>query len=317
MTHYSVSQSILSIFLMFFSLTILGQDFSGKITYSFEYRPKDSSTKVKDLVVDMPTDSVVYTIKNGHYQSQRYFEGKCIEFYTYNNSTKKMYYTTEDRDYFIYFFPHDQRYSSPIFTEKQKYEKQILDYTTSLVTTIVDGMEMLNFYSPEIRVEPSSFEGHAFGGWYELLKRNNGAIPLKTATNYYDHYEVKTATKIEFIDLDNSFFEVPEGNEIVASRESLDELAHAEDPTPETYYCYMSKIEEIADKMIEGKNYNYVLRMVIDTDGSVSHIKAINSDYLGFDKVAEKIVEECNLEFNPGKINDLPQKAEIFFPLGL
>jgi hypothetical protein len=303
--------------ILFFSLNIIfSQEFSGKITYAFSYEAKDKSVPTENLVIDTPTDSVVYTIKNGHYKSERYFEGKLIEYYTYSTSDKKMYYTTEDRDYFIYFFPHDQKYASKVYSEVHEGYDEILGYSTYKSTDIVAGSEHLNFYSSAIYVEPASFEGHLFGAWYELLKNNDGAIPLRTVTNNYDHYEIKSAIQITPLELSKKDFELDKNTEVVASRESLDILAEANEPDQATYFCYMAKVEEIAGKMIEGKNYNYVLRMVVDEGGNPTHIKAINSDYLGFEKVAEQIINECGFKFTPGQINNQYQKAEIFMPLG-
>jgi hypothetical protein len=303
--------------ILFISVNItFSQEFSGKITYAFSYEAKDKSVPVENLMVDTPTDSVVYTIKNGHYKSERYFEGKLIEYYTYSSSNKKMYYTTEDRSYFIYFDPHHQKYASKVYSEVHEGKDEILGYPTYKSTDVVAGSEHLNFYSKEVYVDPASFEGHLFGAWHELLKINNGAIPLRTVTNNYDHYEIKSAIKITQLELSEKDFELNENTEIVASRESLEILAEANEPDQATYFCYLAKVEEIAGKMIEGKNYNYVLRMVIDENGNPTHIKAINSDYLGFEKVAEQIIKECGFKFTPGKIDDQFQKAEIFMPIG-
>ncbi len=297
--------------------SLLAQSFSGKIIYEFTYAAKDKNVLQKDLVIDMPTDSVVYTIMNGHYKSERYYQGKLIEFYTYTAESKKMFYSTEDREYYIYYLPHDDKYKTSLYTEHHEGKDSILNFSTYKSTSVIGGEEHLNFYAPSIAIDPASFKGHHFGAWEQLLNENEGAIPLRTVTHNYDHYEIKSAVKIAHLPLKTSDFEPEKSKEIVASRESLEIPAVAEEPSQATYYCYMAKIEEIADKMIEGKNYNYVLRMVIDENGKPTHIKAINSDYLGFEKVAEEIIKECNFNFTPGQINDKFQKAEIFMPLGL
>lgn len=292
------------------------QHFSGKITYDFSYSPKDKKVHQKDLVVDMPTDSVVYTIMDGHYKSKRYYHGKLIEFYTYTAETKKMFYTTEDRDYYIYFLPHNKKYKTSFFTEHHTGKDSILNFSTHKSTSVIGGKENLNFYTPSIAVDPASFYGHFFGAWDQLLKENDGAIPLRTVTNNFDHYEIKSAIRVAHLTLSPSDFEPEKDMQIVASRESLEIPAEAIDPSQATYFCYMAKVEEVAGKMIEGKNYNYVLRMVIDEDGQASRIKAINSDYLGFDKIAEQIIKKCDFTFVPGQISGQYQKAEIFMPLG-
>lgn len=308
-------------FIVIYSLLIISsprlfaQNFSGKITYKFSYLTKDKNIHKTDLEIEMPTDSVVYTIMNGHYKSERYYEGKLIEYYTYNNQSKKMFYTTQDRNYYIYFLPHDQKYKTSLYTEHHTGKDSVLNFSTYKLTSIINGQENMNFYHHSIAVEPTSFDGHLFGAWDQLLKKNEGAIPLKTITNNFDHYEIKSAIRVEYVVLRPSDFEPEKEKLIVASRESLEIPAATENPSQETYYCFKAKAEKIASRMIEGKNYNYILRMIIDENGQASHIKAINSNYLGFEKIAEQIIKDCDFTFVPGQIGNQYQKAEIFMPL--
>lgn len=313
----NVGKTFFCLFTVFCFFNLSSQTFSGKITYEFTYVSKDKKVKQRELVIDMPTDSVVYTIMNGHYKSERYYKGELIEFYTYSAEFKKMFYTTNDREYFIYYLPHDQKYKTTLYTEHHSGKESILSFSTYKSTSVIGGQENLNFYSPEISIDPASFEGHFFSAWDELLKHNDGAIPLRTITNNYDHYEIKSATRVEHLNLQNSDFKPKKNVEIVASSESIEIPPLIDKHKQADYFCYMAKVEEIASKMIEGKKYNYMLRMVIDENGKASHIKAINNDYLGFEKVAKEIINECNISFIPGKIGDRNHKAEIVIPFEL
>ncbi|MGM0634854.1 MAG: energy transducer TonB [Bacteroidota bacterium] len=299
-----------------FGLLVNAQDFSGSITFEFSYDVFDGKT-LDEIGIEQPTDSIVYTVTNGYYKSKEYANGEVIESYSYSPDTKLMYFLIEERDYYL--FMDTQKKSTlppPLFEVDKTIVDTILDYPVYKNSiTDASGVENTNYYAEEISVEPKSFKTHNFAHWNYLLHKFDGAIAIKSVAEYDDYILTKKAVNIKEIDLDSSDFKIDLDKEIIASYDTLDEQVEFVDPDEKSLYCYMAKVEEAERKLIYGKQYQFYVRLVVDKNGDIKHVKAENKDSLGLYKIAEDIVKNCDLKFKPGKIAGRKISSETFFPV--
>jgi hypothetical protein len=287
--------------------------FSGEIVYAFEYQTQNNQP-IKD-VVSMPIiDSVSYSIHKEAYKSVSYSQGEIVEEYIYDSTTKKMLFSMGNRPYYLYLQTDLEKFKSDskikIF---KKNKEEILGYSTYQSLNSSGGE--INYYSDEIQIDASAFSEHYFMNWNQVLKQTNGGIPLKTITSHNGYTEIKTAIKVEKRSAEEMNFKIDSTKIQVAAYNNLDEVIEFPVLKGRGFWCYQAVVEKYSNRLIDGKDYQLVLRFVIHPDASITHVEVEESNYEYLNEAAKEIIETCDLGFDPGLMNGIPVSSEIYYPI--
>ena len=156
------------------ALSLFAQDFEGTIIYQNTYTSKTNGVTDQQLS-EMLGTTQDYTIKGGDYKST--MNGNLIQWILNINKENKIYIKMSSSEAVLW---NDASINKDevINAQINKNTTDILGYKCDeLVLTCKTGVQKYYFNS-KLHVDPKLFEKHAFGNWYEFLKRTN-ALPLK------------------------------------------------------------------------------------------------------------------------------------------
>lgn len=303
--------------LFFFVLFVFSNftyaQFKGKIVYKFEYETK-SNQPIEAILEGPKIDSVSYFINKNAYKSLSYSNGEIVEEYVYDPASKKMLFSMANRPYYLYLQTDLEKFKSDVELQiKPSNTEKILGYSAYQTTHPSTGE--INYYADEVSIDPSEFSKHYFMQWNTILNQTNGGIPLKTITQQNGYTEIKTAIKIEAQAKNEMDFSFDEAKRQVAAYDNLDEVIDFPDLEGAAFWCYQAVVEKYSNKLIDGKDYQLVLRFVIQPDGKITHVEIEESEYAYLNEAAKQIIETCDLGFEPGLIEGLPVSSEIFYPI--
>lgn len=295
-------------------LPFLGQTqyFSGEITYEITYIPKSDSLNIEEIRDNDHGNVSTYLITSKHYKSTYYKEGNYTYSYTYDDSTKRMFddYVT---NFYVTF--RDSRRSNGEYTKPAVYKdslQTVLGRKSYLVVKESVRGKTRSYYSDDLKVNYADFKGHKVGNWYQELKAVDGAISLKSITEFPDYYEVRQAVKIDEREVEEREFKLP-NKPVAASFSALDQKIEMNQPTEEVINCYREKVGAISKP--EGKEYTVYLKFLVKKDGEIEFIEPVEEDESGFYKTAVDIILYCGIEFIPGKIDGVNVDAQMYFPI--
>ncbi|WP_127844543.1 energy transducer TonB [Psychroflexus aestuariivivens] len=306
---------ILNITILFFSLAIYSQNFSGKIEYNTEIILKNDKVDIDSILSTKRTKKKTYLITDNFYKTSYIDKGEVKYSYSYDNISKRMYDNYADREYITY---RDSRksnygnYSSEIFKDSTT---TILDLDCFMVKHESEYGKSKSYYSDEIRVNYSSFEEHKVGNWYEKLKDLNGCLPLKTITEFEDYIQITEATKITEMELSESDFQIANNKIIVAFYTALDERVKLNKPSKSESKHYKQLINDGVKGLKLEKDYKIYVSFVLSKNGEIKYVKALKENKLGLDKIAENVIKNCELKFTPGKIDGRYVSSQAYFPV--
>lgn len=290
-----------------------GQDFSGELTYRTSIIPNEGVTL--DSTV-LKTDGRIskYLIKSGNYKSSYLDDGQESYSYTYNNLSKRMYDYSLGKEYVTY---RDSRIANSTY-HNTKVIRDSIDYILGFrcyqVQREADYGFVKTYYSDSIRVDYESFKEHAVGNWYEKLKQVDGAITIKSITQYPDYVEVREAINIEQREVKDVEFKLPE-IPFVASFQSLNARVQLAPMDQSQVDCYQKTVKKASKIKGRTKAHTTYLSFVVTESGEIRFIKVYNPDNFGLGEAAKRIINECNIKFIPGKIGNVNVASEVFFPI--
>ena len=295
-----------------FSISSFSQ-FSGKITYKFEY-DNPTSQKLELQLRDVVRENAVYSINGLGYHSVSYTEGEIYEEYVYDSASKRMLFSMGERPYYLYLQTDLQKFKVDKAHNIQSDEQEvILGYTAYKAVNLHTGE--INYFSKDLQIETDEYQSHYFSQWNKIMKETNGSIPLKSISKQNGVSIAKTATKIETIPVEQLAFHIDESKEQVAAYNNLDEVIAFPELNGNKMWCYQSIVERQSNKLIDGKDYQITLRFVVQQDDSISHIEIVESEYSYLNEAAKQIIATCDLGFKAGKINGNPVSSEIYYPV--
>ncbi len=310
------STKCILLYAFLFICKIHAQDFfSGKITYEVKYESPIDNKNAEHLAQENLIDSIVYYIQDGNYKSETYFEGQITESYVYNQQSNWVHYRFPDKDYYL---------SIDVTTEKMNFGKikfnwqneanEILGYSASKAEVVKAYNKEIIYYADQLRVNPKKFNQHKYAYWYETLIETEGRLPIKTIQHDANYVEIREAILIEKSNYASDFFEPEPDFMQVVYRDILDQEAILKELNLEAEDCLNQHIDKISNKLILGKNDNYVIQVVIDETGKPIKANSIttNEDYY---QTAEKIILECGFEFEPAIYKGKKVKSELYIPL--
>ena len=302
------------IFLSFhlFTLSVNAQ-FSGKITYEFEYE-NPTSQNLESLLQDVKIDSILYYVSHKAYKSVCYADGKVYEEYVYDAASKRMLFSMGNRPYYLYLQTDLEKFTaSEVLQIEPKDRIEILGNSAYKTINLYTGE--ISYFSDAIQIDYAEFNAHYFMQWNRILKETNGSIPLKSISQQNGVCIVKTATKIEEIPADEIDFSFNKSQEQVAAYNNLDEVIEFPELKGSGFWCYQAEVEKHSSKLIDGKDYQLTLRFVVHPYGKITHVEVEKSEYDYLNEAAKHIIQNCDLGFKAGKINGNAVSSEIFYPI--
>lgn len=196
----------------FSTLTVFGQNFEGKITYSNTYKNKNPQMTDQQWL-SMMGGTQEYYIKGGNYKSVT--NGTLMQWQLYVNSENKLYSKMSNSE--TVFWNDGLTNPDPIISIKlNKNVIKILGYECDeLILTCKSGIQKYYFNSI-LKIDVSLFENHKFGNWYDFLKESN-SLPLKMIIDNAQFTMVNIATEVKEMKLNEKDFQLPENTKTAKS----------------------------------------------------------------------------------------------------
>jgi len=196
----------------FSTVTVFGQNFEGKITYSNTYKNKNPQMTDQQWL-SMMGGTQEYYIKGGNYKSVT--NGTLMQWQLYVNSENKLY-TKMSNSETVFWNDGLTNPDSIISIELNKNVIEILGYKCDeLILTCKSGIQKYYFNST-LKVDVSLFENHKFGNWYDFLKESN-ALPLKMIIDNAQFTMENIATEVKEMKLNEKDFQLPENIKMAKS----------------------------------------------------------------------------------------------------
>ena len=171
------------------------------------------------------------------------------------------------------------------------------------------------YYSDAVRVNYKTFKDHKVGNWYDQLKTVDGAIGLRTITEYETHYVIQEAVSVTERPVEQSEFALPTDKIIVASYSALDKNVELSHPSQEQINCYMEKVKAAVEQHQLTEPHTTYLSFIVTKKGEIKRLEALEEDDLGLHEVALDILTTCDIKFIPGEINKRPVSSFTYFPI--
>lgn len=196
----------------FSTLTVFGQNFEGKITYSNTYKNKNPQM-TDQLWLSMMGGTQEYYIKGGNYKSVT--NGTLMQWQLYINSENKLYSKMSNSET-VFWNDGLTNPDSIISVKLNKNVIKILGYECDeLILTCKSGIQKYYFNST-LKVDVSLFENHKFGNWYDFLKESN-ALPLKVVIDNAQFTMESIATEVKEMKLNEKYFQLSENTKTAKS----------------------------------------------------------------------------------------------------
>lgn len=194
------------------SVSISAQDFEGKILYKNFYTSKISGVSDQQLS-DMLGSTQDYIIKEGDYKST--INGQMLQWMIFLSRENKIYIKMGNSDD-IYWNDASINKDQVISAQINQSAIEILGYKCDeLVLTCKTGVQKYYFNS-KIHVNPKLFEKHAYGNWYEVIRRTS-SLPLKMILETEQFTLESLASSITPMTVDSKTFNLPNGVQVVKS----------------------------------------------------------------------------------------------------
>lgn len=306
--------SMKKLFILLFIFPFYGntQDFTGEITYETRIIPKSDSVDLTEIIEKKQGNTSSYIINSESYKTILYENGAFTYSYTYDSDTKLMYDENAGQPYITYrdaTKANNESYSSQTYKDSIAV---ILGYEAYLTIRESEYGRSKSYVSAELKVNYEKFEGHEVGNWSNHLKEHDGAMTLRTITEYDAFLEVKEAVKVVKRKIKPIEFKIPK-KPIGASFTALDEHADIEKPTEAQIQCYQNKVQGISKS--EGERYTTYVTFLLEKDGTIQFVDTFEKDEDGLYEVAIDIIKNCGFTFIPGKIKGEPVASQVFFPV--
>ncbi|PTB94072.1 hypothetical protein C9994_12405 [Marivirga lumbricoides] len=288
------------------------QYFSGEITYEVKIKPKSDTLDLKEIIEQNHGTTTSYIITAHNYKSTYYKDKKYSYSYSYDDKTQRMYDDHTDKPYITF---RDSRksnfeyYGSQIFKDSTA---AILGHDCYMVMSESEYGVAKTYYSDDIKVDYANFEGHKVGNWYNKLKEVDGAIPLRTVTEFDLYFEIREAIKIEERKVKPKEFKLPQ-KPLAASFTALDKQIEMQPPSQQQIQCYQQKVNSVSVQ--RGEKTTILVSFLLEKNGKIKFIKPLEEDAEGLHKIAVDIVTNCGFQYTPGIIAEEPVDSEAYFPV--
>ncbi|MDO1500334.1 hypothetical protein Q2T40_09350 [Winogradskyella maritima] len=305
----------IALILMISSCYVHAQYFSGIIEYKVEIVPKSQSVNLDSIFETKKGEISKYYITSNYYKAEYYKDGKKTYSYTFDDLSKRMYDEYIDLPYITY---RDSRkanyqyYGSKIHADSTI---SILGRSCYMVSYDSEYGKSKNYYSEDIKVDYKNFENHKVGNWYEKLKQVNGAIMMKSITEYEDYFETREAVKITPVKLSKKDFDVDSDKILIASYSALDKRVALKPLSPTTIACYQAKLKEAKKYKTGSETIQCYLSFIVNKTGEISYIQPYDKSLGELNDHAIKIFKNCGISFEAGEIDGRKVSSLAYFPI--
>ena len=207
-----MNRIITFLLIAFSTLTVYGQNFEGKITYSNTY--KSQNPKMTDQQwQSMMGGTQEYSIKNGDYKSVT--NGTVMQWQLYVNSENRLYSKMSNSETALW---NDglTNTDSILNAELNKNAINILGYDCDeLILTCKSGIQKY-YFNASLKVNVNLFENHKFGNWYAFLKESN-SLPLKMIVSNDQFTLESIATEVTEMKIKESELKLAENQKTIKS----------------------------------------------------------------------------------------------------
>ena len=207
-----MSRIITFLLITFSTLTVLGQDFEGKITYSNTYKSQNPQMTDQQWQ-SMMGGTQEYSIKNGDYKSVT--NGTVMQWQLYVNSENRLYSKMSNSETALW---NDglTNTDSILNSELNKNAINILGYDCDeLILTCKSGIQKY-YFNASLKVNVNLFENHKFGNWYAFLKESN-SLPLKMIVSNDQFTLESIATEVTEMKIKESELKLAENQKTIKS----------------------------------------------------------------------------------------------------
>ena len=307
-----MKNTLIAIIILISPTVLQAQYFSGEIIYETKIIPKSDTADVASIIKNKHGNIAKYIIMPKRYKSTYYKDEIYRYSYTYDDETKRMYDDYTDKPYITY---RDSRKSNTKYFDSKVFRdsiSKVLVYDTYMVTSKADYGTTTTFYSDDIRVNYLDFEGHKVGNWYNKLKEVNGAIMLKSITEFENYFEVQQAVKIENREIEVKEFNLPD-KPVAAAFSALDSRVTLIEPSQEQIICYQQKVRAVSKE--NGEKFTSYISFFLSKEGVIMYVDAHEDDEFGFYEVGIDVIKDCGFQFVPGQIQGEAVDSQVYFPI--
>ena len=183
----------------------LCQSFEGQITYENSYTSKVPNITSEQFNVMMGTTQKYY-IKGGKYKSIT--NGSFSKMQIYVPSENRLYNKLATSDTLIW---SDVNINSDeaVDHEVKKDRAEILGYKCYTLMVRTKTGKAIYYFNKKIAVDPNLYKIHKYGNW-DLILSLTKSLPLKIEMETQQFTFVSTAVEIKDMELEDSFFDLPE-----------------------------------------------------------------------------------------------------------
>ena len=305
----------LTAFILWISISLNAQHFSGEIEYEMKIIPKKENLNLDSLWALKPGKKAKYLITSNFYKSTYFNDDIETYSYTYDNVSKKMYDDQASQPYITF---RDSRRANFQYGKSEVNRDSlvnILGMDCFMVKYESEYGNSTTYYSNDIKVDYETFKDHQVGNWYNKLKEVDGCITLKTITEFPDYYEIQEAVKITPMELNHKDFELNMDKIIVASYSALDKNVELIQPNQESINCYVAKHKLGLAKKDVNESITCYLSFVINKNGELSYLQPVEDTYDELNDIAIDILKNCGFKFTPGEIDGITVSSLAYFPI--
>ena len=140
----------------------------------------------------------------------------------------------------------------------------------------------------------------------------DGAITLKTVTEFETYYEIQEAVEINQREVQNTEFNLPD-KPVAASFTALDKRVEMIQPSKEVGNCYLQKMAEA--NYSGSEKLTVYLSFLLTRDGAINFVEPYGEDDIALQRAAIDIMKNCGIQFVPGEIGGKPVDSQVYFPV--
>lgn len=190
--------------LSFISVTVIAQNFEGKLTYQTIYKSKVPNVS-DDAFTQMMGTSLEYHFKGGNYRITS--NGTFLQWQLYRQVDNKVYTKFSNSASILW----NDGAVNPDEVLKSELNRNVVDVLgykcDELILTCKSGVQKYYFNS-RFKIDPKVFENHKFGNFYEYASKS-GALPLKIVIDNVQFTLESSALSVEEQKIDDELFVLP------------------------------------------------------------------------------------------------------------
>ena len=198
-------KNTLVLIFFFVGISVSAQNFEGKITYQNTNVSKIEGVTSYHLNAMMGTVQEYY-IKGSNYKT--IMNGQFSQMQVYSPSKNRLYSKVSMTDTLLW---DDCSINAEEVVDYyiEKSEEVVLGYKCKVLIVETKTSKTSYYFSKKIKLDADAYVNHLYGNW-NIVTSQTKALPLKTIIESDQINHVGLAVQIEKMDLDDSFFDLPD-----------------------------------------------------------------------------------------------------------